>query len=61
MIIVSTEIGCCVPAKFKPGGLRTAEGKVLKRTYDKSPETKNANYDNGWKETRAVKQMGVVK
>lgn len=58
-IIVSTEIGCCVPAKFKPGGLRTFEGNVSKRTYDKSPETKNANYDTEWKEMfkkRAVKQ-----
>lgn len=58
-IIISTEIGCCVPAKFKPGGLRTAEGKVLKRTYDESPETKNANYDNEWKamfKTRAVEK-----
>ena len=49
-IIVSTEIGCCVGARFKPGELRTAEGKVLKRTYDESPETKNADYAKEWKE-----------
>jgi hypothetical protein len=39
-----------VGARFKPGELRTAEGKVLKRTYDKSPETKNAHYAKEWKE-----------
>lgn len=46
-VIVSTEIGCCVPAKFKPGQLRTKDGKVLNRTFDKK-ESKD-NFDNDWK------------
>ena len=45
-VIVSTEIGCCVPAKHKPGDLRTTTGKVLKRTYDKG---EGENKDSLWK------------
>lgn len=45
-VIVSTEIGCCVPAKHKPGNLRTTTGKVLKRTYDQGDVE---NQDSKWK------------
>lgn len=46
-IVISTEIGCCVPARFKPGNLRSKTGKVLNRTYEKV-DTKE-NFDNEWK------------
>lgn len=58
-VIVSTEIGCCVPAKFKPGQLRTKDGKVLNRTFDKKDSKKN--FDNEWKEMfkKRAEKVGV--
>lgn len=58
-IIVSTEIGCCVPAKFKPGQLRTKNGKVLNRTFDKKDSKQN--FDNEWKEMfkKRAEKVGV--
>lgn len=46
-IIVSTEIGCCVPSKFKPGQLRKNNGDVINRTFDKNDSSDN--FDNEWK------------
>lgn len=46
-IIISSEIGCCVPAKFKPNGLRTASGKAINRTSDESRE--NVDFGIEWK------------
>ena len=54
-VIVSTEIGCCVPARYKPGELRTTTGKIINRTYDKT--TSGENFDEMWKKmfkTRAT-------
>ena len=47
-VIISSEMGCCVPAKFKPNELRTTEGRVLKRTTSMSPETANADFGDEW-------------
>ena len=49
-VVVSTEIGCCVPTAFKPGELRSTSGRVLHRTYDGiAANKKNNNSDSVWK------------
>lgn len=46
-VLVSTEIGCCVKTWFGPGQYRGIDGKVLKRSFDKS--NTDIKYDAQWK------------
>lgn len=48
-VVVSTEIGCCVPSNFNPGEYRSKTGEVLKKSFSLN-EADKADKADKWKE-----------